>query len=133
MLYLFTHNWWERGWMHTFPESISAMWNTNSLVLDLNSGQGSFPMMMTITPWVLPNQSWVYSLSYSGKNSVPKRGTSAVAVFNENDIILFIIIRIIFLMFWHEKDAGYSFQPICLVVQLHLTSSHLIDKGLTKK
>ena len=31
---LFTHSWREI-WMHTFPKSISAMWNTNSCIQDI--------------------------------------------------------------------------------------------------
>ena len=34
---LFTHSWRENNWIHTFPKSISAMWNAISLVQDLNS------------------------------------------------------------------------------------------------
>ena len=34
---LFTHSWRENNWIHTFPKGISAMWNANSLVQDLNS------------------------------------------------------------------------------------------------
>ena len=34
---LFTLSWRENNWIHTFPESIRAMWNAISLVLDLNS------------------------------------------------------------------------------------------------
>ena len=29
----------ENSWIHTFPKSISAMWNANSLVLGSNSGR----------------------------------------------------------------------------------------------
>ena len=34
---LFTHNWKEDIWIHTFPKGVSAMWNANSPVQDLNS------------------------------------------------------------------------------------------------
>ena len=35
---LFTHRWRENSWIHTFLKDISAMWNTNSLFKNLNSG-----------------------------------------------------------------------------------------------
>ena len=34
---LFTHNWRENNWIHTFPKGISVMWNAIGLVQDLNS------------------------------------------------------------------------------------------------
>ena len=34
----FTQSWRENSWIHTFPKGISAMWNANSIVQDLNSG-----------------------------------------------------------------------------------------------
>ena len=45
---LYTHSWRENGCIHTFP--ISAMWNTNNLVQDLNSWpRVHFPTSATIT------------------------------------------------------------------------------------
>ena len=35
--YYFIHSWRENIWIHTFPKGISALWNTISLVQDLNS------------------------------------------------------------------------------------------------
>ena len=35
---LFTYIWREDNWIHTFPKSISAMWNANSLIQGLNLG-----------------------------------------------------------------------------------------------
>ena len=37
--YYFTHCWRENNWIFTFPKGISAVWNSNSLVLVLNLGR----------------------------------------------------------------------------------------------
>ena len=44
---LFTHNWRENYWIHTFPKRITAMWNRFELVSPC-----PFPTMITIRPRV---------------------------------------------------------------------------------
>ena len=34
-----SHSWWEKTWIQVFPKSIGAMWNTNSIIKDLNLGR----------------------------------------------------------------------------------------------
>ena len=52
LLNCFTHNWIKDSWIQTFPEDISAMWNPNYFVQDLNSRP--FPPTVTITPQTFP-------------------------------------------------------------------------------
>ena len=38
----------------------------------------------------------------------------------------------LFLMFWHEKDVEYAFQPAHLFMVVCLKSVHYVDKELNK-
>ena len=49
---LFTHSWKENHWINTFPKGITAIWNANSIIQDLNSCRRvHFPTTITITLW----------------------------------------------------------------------------------
>ena len=50
---LFTHSWRENNWIHTFPKSISAMWNAISPGFELVS-PCPIPATITITPRAPP-------------------------------------------------------------------------------
>ena len=39
---------WDIRWIQALSKSISAMWNANSLIQDLNTDHYSFPMMITL-------------------------------------------------------------------------------------
>ena len=47
---LFTHNWRENNWIHTFPKGISAMWNAGFELVS----PCPFPTTITITPRAPP-------------------------------------------------------------------------------
>ena len=38
----------------------------------------------------------------------------------------------LFLILWHTEDVEYGFQPICLVVEMHLIPVHLVGKEVHK-
>ena len=55
---------------------------------------------------------------------------SAVFVFKKLPLFLIIWNIILFLMFWHRKDAENDFQPSFLVEELQLSLDQLIGKEL---
>ena len=63
------NSWKENSWMHTCPKVINVMWNTNSLVQDLES-PCPFPVMITITLFLIIENLHFFMLKNISESSI---------------------------------------------------------------